>query len=462
MTFNKEKCFFWRNEAAAKSKLFGAESPLVPDSRVKALKIAAAAAYILMLAMQLYNIFTFNGNLLSDEIRYIHDTFEHVHDSTWYPMAYDFDAGSIAATGLINFYIFLLRIKEDMKMIYFAQLLLVQLMLFSTCYIARKVTGSNTVQYLTATFFCLFGTFWSEICIARTEIFFTSLAVFAMALCVKNGKFSVIAAGVILAYANWARPLAMAFIVAIVWYFLCNGAKFRQYVKLIGAFCVTALLLATFTYFNSGEFLYQPTIASGNFLMGANEFADGSYNNEIFWEGNAAHLTPEQKQEMGHEQINAFFNSIAINWIKENPTDYLKLLPKKLFYFLATETYSGSVYFDNTKATGGLAYIKELVSILTGSGSRALQLGDIVIMYTQGFYMLVLALFLVGVVYSMKKGYWRSMSFLYGTFLIGVASALYTVGAARYRFPYIFVMIITAAAFTDAVFVRRKNKGKKI
>lgn len=460
MKFDKEKCFFLRNENSVKSQLFGNQSPLVPDSRIKVLKAAAIAAYIIMLAMQIYNILTFNCTQMSDEVRYVCDTVDHVHASTWYPTANDFKAGSIAGTGLINFYIFLMRIKEDIRIIYIAQLLLVQLMLFSTVYIARKVTGSNTVQYITAIFFCLFGTFWSEICIARTEIFFTSLAVFAIALCVKNGKHSVAVAGAVLAYANWARPLAIAYIIAILWYFLCNGVKFRQYVKLIGAFALTALVLTIFTYYNSGEFIYQPTIASGNFLMGANEFADGSYSNEIFLEGNAAHLTSEQRHEMGYEKINAFFNKIATDWIKENPLEYLKLMPKKLFYFLATETYAGGVYFDNTKQTGGLAYIKELVSVITGSGERALQLGDIVVIYTQGFYMIILTLFLIGVIYSMKKGYWRSMSFLYGTFLIGVASCLYTVGAARYRFPYIFIMIITAAVFVDAVIIRRNNNKK--
>ena len=462
MKIDKEKIFLFKNESSVISGLFGNKSPLVPDGRIKALKIAAAASYILMLTIQIYNIITFSGNLLSDEIRYVSDAIWHVEHSSWYPTQHNINVGSTAGTGLINFYIFLLRIKDDMKIIYIAQLLLVQLMLFSTCYIAKKITNSNTISWLICIFFCLFGTFWSEICVARTEIFFTSLAVFSTALCVKNGKFSVAAAGAILAYANWARPLAIAFIVAILWFFLYNGAKLRQYIKLLGAFAATALVLTTFTYLNCGEFIYQPTIASGNFLMGANEFADGSYNNEIFLEGNAGHLTPEEKREMGPEKINEFFNGIAKDWIKENPIEYLKLLPKKLFYFLATETYAGSVYFDNKKMTGGIAYIHELVSIFNGNGNRSLQFGDIVIIYTQGFYMIILALFLAGVVYSMKKGYWRSMSFLYGAFLIGVASALYTVGAARYRFPYIFVMIITAAAFVDAVIIRRKNKSKKI
>ena len=427
------------------------------------LKTAAIISYIIMLCMQIRNVIVFKGEITGDSVRYVTDGMTHATNGTWYPTAESFmDLGGVAGNGYVNFLALLLRITTDLRIIYIGQLLLVQVILFSTVYIAKKISGSVTAGYLTCIIFCLFGTYWGEICIPRTEILFSTLSMLALALAVKGGRFSVIGAGVILAYAQWTRPLALAFIISIVWLFLYRGDKFRSYIKLIAGFCAMVALLTVFTYFNSGEANFQPTIADGNFLMGANEDADGSYNNTVFQEGHAGYISPEDKANMEYDEINVFYRETGINWIKANPGKYLMLMPKKIFYFLATETYSGDIYFDNLIRTGGKDYIFSLFDILLGRGERSFAFGDAVIIYTQGFYMLVFALFLSGVFYSMKKGYWRTMSFMYGIFLIGLAASLYTVGAARYHFPYLPVMFITAALFTDAVLVHGKKKIKKL
>lgn len=462
LKLDREKIFFFRSEDQAKAKIFGAQSPLVPDSRIKLLKVLAIVSYVLMLAMQIRNVIVFQGEPTSDAVRYVANGLAHAANGTWYPTAQSFnDLGGVAGNGYVNYLALLLRITDNLKIIYIASIFLVQVILFSTVYIAKKISGSQTAAYVTAIYFCLFGTYWSEICVARTEIFFTALAMAALALAIKNSKMSVIFSGTLLAYAQWSRPLATVFIVSIIWLFMCKGEKLKTYIKFAAGFLSVVALLTTFTYFNSGEAVFQPTIADGNFLMGANEDADGSFENTVFKEGKAGYLTPEQKAEMSYDEINKFYRNTAIEWIKENPVDYLKLIPKKVFYFLATETYSGDIYFDNEIFTGGRKYIFSLFDILMGTGNRALEFGDVVIIYTQGFYMFVMLLFFAGVIHSMKKGYWRSMSFLYGTYLIGIAASIYTVGGARYHFPYLSVVIITAALFTDAVFVRRKTKKLK-
>lgn len=461
LKFNRERFFFFRSEEQAKAEVFGAQSPLVPDSRIKLLKILATASYILMLVMQIRNIIVFQGEPAGDAVRYVSDGLYHAANGTWYPTVSSFlDLGGVAGNGYINYLVLLLRITDNLKIIYVSSIVLVQIILFSTLYIVKKISGSQTATYLTAIYFCLFGTYWAEICVARTELFFTALAMLAMALALKNSKMSVVVSGALLAYAQWARPLAPAFIVSIIWLFMCKGEKLKTYVKFAAGFVSVVALLTAFTYFNSGEAVFQPTIADGNFLMGANEDADGSYDYTVFTEGKAGYLTPEQKAELSYDEINEIYRSAAIEWIKENPVDYLKLIPKKVFYFLATETYSGDIYFDNEITTGGKSYILSLLNILKGTGDRPLEFGDVAIIYTQGFYMFVMLLFFAGVIHSMKKGYWRSMSFLYGVYLIGIAASIYTVGAARYHFPYLSVVIITAAMFTDAVFVRRKTKSK--
>lgn len=458
MKVNREKIFFLKSEASVLSNRFGG---ILSPQAYKTLKIIALCSYLLMLAMQIRNIVVFQGSPKSDAARYVGDAFSNLEAGTWYPTESDFVGGGVAGTGLVNYFIFLLRIVPETKIIYVGNLLLVQMMLFSTVYIAKKITQSDTVGYITASIFCLTGTYWAEVCVARTEIFFTALAFFALALAVRGSTLCVVLSGAVLAYAQWARPLAIAFIVSIVWLFIRRADRITSYIKFFAGFACVVAVLTAFTYVNSGYAVYSPTIADGNFLMGANEHADGSYNNTVFQEGKAGYISPEKKAEMTVEEINAVYKKAATDWIKANPAKYLSLMPKKLFYFLATDTYSGDIYFDNKIQTAGKNYIQSLLNIITGNGERKLEFGDIAIIYTQVFYVVTLALFLAGVFHSMKNGYWRTMSFLYGIFLIGVASALYTVGAGRYHFPYLPVMIITAAVFVDTMFLKRNPKKLK-
>ncbi len=458
MKFDREKNFFLKSETSVLNNRFGGY--LSPQA-YKALKIVALCSYLLMLVMQIRNVIVFEGEPVSDAARYVGDAWRNAERGTWYPSEKNFVGGGVAGTGLVNYFIFLFRIVPDVKILYVGNILLVQLMLFSTVYIAKKITDSASAGYLTAVFFCLSGTFWAEVCVARTEIFFTALAVFALALAVRNTGFSLVLAGAVLAYAQWARPLAIAFIVSIVWLFIRRADKFTNYIKFFAGFACVVAVLTAFTYVNSGRAVYSPTIADGNFLMGANEDADGSYNSAVFKEGKAGYISPEDRANMTVEEINAVYKKAATDWIKENPGKYISLMPKKLFYFLATDTYSGDIYFNNKRSTAGINYYRSLADILCGQGNRPLEFGDIAVMQMQMFYMLVLLLFFAGVIHSMKNGYWRTMSFLYGIFLIGVASALYTVGAGRYHFPYLPVMIITAAVFADTAILKRNRKKLK-
>lgn len=441
--------------------LFGQPSSLLPQKRVRAWKLLALTAYCIMLAMQLYAIFSFKGSdrLLNDAWRYHRDAMECLSAGVWYPMPEDFKVmGGLAGTGWVNLMILLFRITTNMKIIYFANLLFVQVILFCTLYLAKKITRSDTVVYPTAVLFCLFGTYWSEVCVARTEIFFTALAFSALALAVNQKRLSVIASGFLLCLANWVRPLGVSFLVAILWLFLLLRSRPAVYVRFAAAFCAGVLLCSFWNYWHGGVFSYQPSVASGNLLMGCNESADGSYDNSVFSPGRVGYIPPEKAAAMSVDEVNKVYADAARKWIKENPGKFLKLMPKKFLLMYITETYSGEPWFDNTMQTSGRDYLVSLVSILRGQGDRALEHGDVIMIYTQGFYMLTFSLFLIGVVWSMKKGFWRSMSFLYGVILIATAMCMITVGAARYHFPYLPIMFITAAAFLDSAVIRRPKK----
>ncbi len=443
----KMMSFFLRDESQARLRALG-------DTRSRAPTIAAFVSYALMLAMQLYALLTFRGEPISDAARYVGTALRCVQEGHFYPVAADFIGKGTAGTGYVNLLILLFRLTGDVRSAYVLNMVFVQILLVSVLTLAYRATGSPDVCAHTAVFFCMSAPYWAEICVARTELCFTALAFAALALLFRGRGGLPLLTGLLLAFANWVRPLGIVFFVSAVWILLYRRAKWHGYARLLAGAAVMVVAICLFTYHSSGEFVYQPTIGSGNLLIGANADADGSYSDVVFSEGKAGYIPPEQKKTMTYDEISAVYSAAAKKWIRENPGRYISLVPKKLFYMYATDTYAGEVYFNNLKATAGKAYVHEIAQMLRGQG-RAWTFGDVVICYGQAFYMLTFALFLCGVIRSMRRGYWRSLSFLYGLFLLGTAMVCLTVGSGRYHFSYLPVLQITAAAFVQSNAVSR-------
>lgn len=444
--------FFLRDESDARLRAFG-------DTRSRNLTIAAACCYVLMLAMQLYALLSFRGEPISDAARYVGTALRCVREGHFYPVAADFIGKGTAGTGYVNLLILLFRLTGTVRAAYVLNMVFVQILLFSVLTLAYRATGSADVCALTAVFFCLSAPYWAEICIARTELCFTALAFAALALLYRKRGAWPLAAGMLLAFANWVRPLGMAFFVSALWILLYRRAKWHGYVRLFAGAAAMVAAICLFTYHSSGRFVYQPTIASGNLLIGANGDADGSYSDVVFSEGKAGYIPSAQKKTMPYTEINAVYSAAAKDWIRAHPGRYISLMPRKLFYMYATDTYAGEVYFDNQRATAGQTYVREIAQMLRGGG-RAWTFGDVLICYGQAFYMLTFALFLWGVIRSMRRGYWRSLSFLYGIFLIGTATVMLTVGSGRYHFPYLPILQITAAAAVHSAVYARRTRVK--
>ena len=443
--------FFLRDESSARLRAFG-------NTRSRGLTVAAVCCYVLMLAMQLYVLLTFRGEPISDAARYVGTAMRCVREGHFYPVAADFVGKGTAGTGYVNLLIPLLRLTGSVRSAYILNMFFVQILLLSVLTLAYRATASPDVCACTAVFFCLSAPYWSEICVARTELCFSALAFAALALLFRKRGGLPFLAGLLLAYANWVRPLGIPFFVSALWVLLYRRQKWHSYARLLAGAAVMVAAICLFTYHSSGRFVYQPTIGSGNLLIGANADADGSYSDAVFAEGNAGFIPSAQKKTMDYTEINAVYSAAAKAWIRENPGKYISLIPKKLFYMYATDTYAGEVYFDNLKTTAGKDYVRRIADMLRGQ-DRAWTFGDVVICYGQAFYMLTFALFLWGVIRSMRRGYWRSLSFLYGIFLIGTAMVCLTVGSGRYHFPYLPVLQITAAAAVEsAAHSRRVQK----
>ena len=104
--------------------------------------------------------------------------------------------------------------------------------------------------------------------------------------------------------------------------------------------------------------------------MGASEGADGTSKFEVFGEGGAGYLSEKQKGEMTFKEKDAFYKSEAMKWIKENPGDYIKLMPKKMLVTLYSEGYSLGTFYNDATAGNGGAFYRGLIGRMTGQSEE--------------------------------------------------------------------------------------------
>ena len=131
-------------------------------------------------------------------------------------------------------------------------------------------------------------------------------------LCVNRNLF--LAGGIILAIANWYRPMGIVFLIAILLYLFINKTKtVRPFIGYI----IIILLIGTINYHRTGLFLYQAK-------TGWMALADYS-----------TQKSPESIQirdnmEWNVSQKDSAWRSVFCNWLKEYPKEYFSQMPGKL------------------------------------------------------------------------------------------------------------------------------------
>ena len=421
------------------------------------LKVSSIISFFVMIVAQVLLMILFSAEQTSDSAVYMELARECVEKGLWYPSVVHLSKPFIFGNGLVNFVALILRITSEIRVLFFFNILFVQMILWSCLYIIKKTFRRPTICFWFVILFCLLNTFWSEVVQIRTEVPFCALAFSGLALLYSNKKWAYPVAGILLALANWVRPIALAFLIGAVCLIIIKSKKFRHILSLFGGYVAIILLIGSISFASCGQFVYQSVTFGYNLIMSAHDDADGSYMN-LVEEGQVAYIDPEQKKDMTFQDCNDYYVDLSWKWIKENPGAYLKQIPAKLFFLYSTETYSGIAYFNNERNTSGIEYIKSVANKFIGNSEEPFYLGDILIIFNQIWYMLICVLFVFGTVFFFKKKQWRSMLPLLISIFCGTGITIVLVGAARYHAPYLPIMIVCAAFACECIFAGQKKE----
>ena len=163
---------------------------------------------------------------------------------------------------------------------------------------------------------------------------------------------------------------------------------------------------------------------------------------------------------MTFKEKDAFYKSEAMKWIKENPGDYIKLMPKKMLVTLYSEGYSLGTFYNDATAGNGGAFYRGLIGRMTGQSEEKLSSADIIVIWTQAVYMITLVLAFVCVVFLIvKRRAAKLMPFIF-TVAGAIGVTMLLVGGPRYHFPILPYIIMAAAILIQSVATIKEHKNE--
>ena len=231
-----------------------------------------------------------------------------------------------------------------------------------------------------------------------------------------------------LAIANWFRPMAIVFLLAIIIFFLI---KWRKSIKLLLGYGVMIVLIGSFTMHRTGLFLYQAK-------TGWMALADYS-----------THHAPESMQVRDHEEWNvsqkdSAWQALFFDWLKDHPTEYVQQMPTKLINTYVSDNVNMCTFIPDKAHK---EYMYEEVSMQTLiscfpklSAVQWLTLGNLAI------YCLLLLSAVISLIYFKKDTHLLPVSIIVlGTLLLLFLGH----GEARFHLPFMPFIIMLSASFIN-------------
>jgi hypothetical protein len=253
--------------------------------------------------------------------------------------------------------------------------------------------------------------------------------------------------GALFALANWFRPVAAIFLLALVVYFFLfrRGQWKKLTLYLLSGYSIVVLLIGTSCYLRTGYFLYQADSLWFNMAEATYETdSQPHYNTEVFPEGTARFI--DDMQHKTAIECSHIWRERSLKWLSEHPVEYLKKVPARLYYIYQNDIDNLAAFLP-TKTDAAKNYITLPLGSLRTQFSQ-LSAVQYFALFATILYLLLLLLALAGALRLMLNGRWRE-AFL-PVFIIVAASlalALLIHGETRFKAPFMPFLFMLAASF---------------
>lgn len=295
-------------------------------------------------------------------------------------------------------------------------------------YVLVKRISNHRIATISLLLYILYPANYGEATSTLSELPFIFFMMAGLCLCVVNKKWLL--GGMMLALANWFRPLGIVFLLAILIYLLFTNQWKRMAFPVIG-YVFMILIIGSVSYQRTGLFLYQAK-------TGWMALTDYSTNHSK--ESTAV----RDNMNWNVAQKDSAWQVLFIDWVQEHPTEYFKQMPKKLVNTYVSDNVNMCTFVPDKN---NKEYMYEEVSMPTllhsfphYSGVQWLTVFNLII-----YYVLLICAFL-----SLFFSRWHTLLLPCSIIVLGTLLLLFVGhGEARFHIPFMPFIIMLSALFIN-------------
>ena len=299
--------------------------------------------------------------------------------------------------------------------------------------LAKKLCGQQ-VALIALIVYLIYPANYGESTSALSELPFMFFVISGIHLAIVKKQIAY--GGALLAIANYFRPMAIVFIVAMIVYFL---SEWRKSARFVVGFLAMIVVIGVSHKIQSGLFLYQAKTG----WMSLMDYSSGS---------DSRSMAIRERSDLNVAQKDSAWRALTIEWIIQHPGEYMAQMPKKIVDTYASDNVNMCTFLTDKNEREYMYEPLSMRSLISQfprlSAIQWLTIVNLLLYYA----MLILALFSI-------KYYHHSTHSLSIAIIIAGTLMLMLVGHGEARFHIPFMpFVIMLAAITLNRFIPLRNE----
>lgn len=239
--------------------------------------------------------------------------------------------------------------------------------------------------------------------------------------------------GMIMAFANWIRPMGIVFLLSTIIYRFIAKKK-KASLNILCGYLLVIACISSLSYFRTGYCIYQ---AKTGWMALLQYSVDNSPENDDYY---------TKADAYNAIQKDSIWQRRTIEWIAKNPKEYIRQMPKKLLKTYISDNVNFCAFLPNKKES---EYMYGEIDMRTLAHSfpnyNAVQWLTVCNLI---YYYILLALSILGSIMALRHSISVSFAIPISVIIIGTALLLLAGhGEARFHIPFMPFIIMIAATF---------------
>lgn len=311
-----------------------------------------------------------------------------------------------------------------------------------------KVAVTALILYI------LYPNNWGEVTMVNSETPMIFLILLAFYIILKNSKNIqwLFFGGMLMAMANWFRPISLIFLGSMILYYIFFEKKniILKTTGILSGYILIIFSLGIESYSRTGYFIYQAESLWFNMAEATYETSvKPHYNTEMYPIGTARYI--DNMQDKTVIECNQIWKKRSLEWLKDNKLNYLSKVPGRLLYMYFNDIDNMTFLIkDKSKAENNYITLPYRNITHRLKSLNYVQMSAFICMV---LYYTLLLLALLGTI-KLFTGKRLKAAFLPLVIIIGgsLAITLAIHGETRFKAPFMpFIFMLAAMALSEKI-----------